>query len=97
MTFSSNGIKNCIEENARSNSEIDKTHYLSKKEVGEQKLREGSTVEVKCSIKNIPKQEIENDERTFYNTIWAYIIQPTMQGVWESIQKYEHEQKRKCA
>ena len=92
-----NGIKECIEENARSNSEIDKTHYLSRKEVGGRKAGGGSTIEVKCNIKTIPNPERENDEKTFYNTLWAYIVQPTMRGVWESIQKCEHEQKRKCA
>lgn len=92
-----NGMKACIEKNARSNNEIDKTHYLNRKKVSEQKIGIGSEIEIKCRIKKAPNPKIENDERTFYNTLWAYIIQPAMRGVWESMQKSEHAQKRKCA
>lgn len=92
-----NGIKESIDKNARSNNEIDKTHYLNRKKVSEQKIGIGSEIEIKCRIKTIPNTKKKNDEKTFYNALWEYIIQPAMRGVWESMQKCEHAQKRKCA
>ncbi len=91
------GVKECIEENGRSNSEIGKTRYLNKREVSERGAGAGLVIEIKCGIKTIPSFDRENDEKTFYNTLWAYIIQPTMRCVQEFAQKCNQAQKRKCA
>ena len=84
-------LKECIEAHARSNSNIEKTRYLGKKEikrVGELRdLRPNPTIDIKCRIKKFP---VPKEEKIFYNVIWAYLIKPAMQGVSESVQSHSN-------